>query len=678
MSLRKQLLLVSLLTLILPWAGCQFIAETESALRDGQRQMLNGTALAIADSLSQFPQELLGSSDSYVEDRLYAHALPAAPLIDGYVDDWSLTEASYIRLSGQDGESRLVLGQRGQHWYLFANVTDSSVQFKNTGDVNGDLMNFDHVALQSVSVSGEQSVFRFLAEAPGQLVAIREVPAVERQLDTRVAGVWRNTPSGYVLEARIPKALAGPMLGVTVVNATTGSDSPSVTNSFSTSEPGLVATQSAVLQSVARSYHQPGLRLLITDQDGYRVADAGDISTDDSDSDDELRATGWLRMIYSRLLEPGSDIALAEPDPTGLEQQDYIRGALNGTADGGWFRNTETGRAVVAVAQPIWSGTVQTGVVVLQQGTGAILSLTNRALSRLIVLTLIATVLVAAVLLGYASLLSFRIRRLSHAAEQALDDGRLQKSLPSARAGDEVGDLSRSFSNVLRQLGTYNDYLRGLAGKLSHELRTPLTIVRSSLENLEHETLSAPALEYTTRAREGTDRLQSILAAMSEASRTEELIENAEPERFDLAAVLRSAVAAYGDAWATRRFELLISTDESTIYGSPELLMQMLDKLVDNAVDFSSDDDTIDLRLEREQEDVVISVSNPGPHLPEKMQTQLFDSMVSVRGKHSDQHLGFGLFIARLIVEGHRGSIEARNTESGVCFQVRLPANISS
>ena len=59
MNLRRQLLLVSLLTLILPWAGCQFIRETESALREGQQQMLGGTAQAIADSLSQFPYELL-------------------------------------------------------------------------------------------------------------------------------------------------------------------------------------------------------------------------------------------------------------------------------------------------------------------------------------------------------------------------------------------------------------------------------------------------------------------------------------------------------------------------------------------------------------------------------------------------------------------------------------------
>ena len=57
MNLKRQLLLVSLLTLVLPWAGYQFIHETESALRVGQQQMLGGTAQAIADSLSQYREE---------------------------------------------------------------------------------------------------------------------------------------------------------------------------------------------------------------------------------------------------------------------------------------------------------------------------------------------------------------------------------------------------------------------------------------------------------------------------------------------------------------------------------------------------------------------------------------------------------------------------------------------
>ena len=67
MTLRKQLLLVSLLTLVLPWAGCEFIQETETALREGQTQLLTGTAVAIAESLSLHHSEFLRNAEDVVK-----------------------------------------------------------------------------------------------------------------------------------------------------------------------------------------------------------------------------------------------------------------------------------------------------------------------------------------------------------------------------------------------------------------------------------------------------------------------------------------------------------------------------------------------------------------------------------------------------------------------------------
>jgi two-component system sensor histidine kinase ChvG len=112
MNLRRQLLLVSLLTLVLPWAGCQFVRETESALRQGQQQMLSGTAMAIADSLSQFYQEFpdTGNDMSFGENQVYGHPLSSEPLIDGYVDDWSLSPDSIRSLRGKEGSIVFFVG----------------------------------------------------------------------------------------------------------------------------------------------------------------------------------------------------------------------------------------------------------------------------------------------------------------------------------------------------------------------------------------------------------------------------------------------------------------------------------------------------------------------------------------------------------------------------------------
>lgn len=681
MNLRKQLLLVSLLTLILPWAGCQYIRETESALREVQQQMLSGTAQAIADSLSQFPDQLLAGKDDqrFGQNQLYGHPLVTAPLIDGYFDDWTTPEQSAISLRGTEGTIKYIIGISRPHLFLHVDIRDASVVFDRGQDAIFPRSYSDHLALISVDESGERTIFRFRAEAPGEMVVVRESGG-EIFDDTRIAAYWQDTPGGYRLEARIPQSLLGHRLGLVITNTSDATNAGIRSATFHGDLPGRFVTISPVLQSAAAGYVLPGSgwRLIVTDMRGWRLAQAGILSGAPDSVDNVPLSSGWLRLAYNVLLEPGAESVLAEPDASGREQQGYISEALNGRPATRWFRIPGTGRAVVSVAQPIWSGNVQTGAIILQQGTDAILSRTNQAMTRLITLTLIATLGVAVVLLGYASWLSSRIRHLSSAAERALDGKHVRASLPSALAGDEIGALSRSFSRVLQQLGDYNDYLQTLASKLSHELRTPLTIVKSSLENLEHESLSNESAVYTARAKEGVERLRNILNAMSEASRTEELIENAEPEIFDLDKVLDSTIAAYADAWPERQFRYKNRAPDASVFGSPELIIQMLDKLADNAVEFSSAGDEIRVSLNSGPENIELTISNPGPPLPDNMRTQLFHSMVSVRRSGRTKHLGLGLYVARLIAEGHRGSISAENDDDGVTFTVKLPTTNSA
>ena len=273
MNLRRQLLLVSLLTLILPWAGCQFVRETESALREGQQTMLSGTALAIADSLSQFPYELLSEDND--GDRIYTHPLRSAPLIDGYADDWNIPENSIIGIRGSDGPIRYVFGQQGQHLFLFVGVRDTSVVY---ADAPGPDRVVDEVSLLSIDDSGNRSRIRFAAEAPGKIAVTRD-DGRSVSGEIRIEAYWQDTPDGYQVEARIPRNLVGSRLGLSVFNTPDAMRTGITSTSYEGATPGRVVTISPVLQSVAAGYVQPGWRLMITDNDGWRVAQAGSIST---------------------------------------------------------------------------------------------------------------------------------------------------------------------------------------------------------------------------------------------------------------------------------------------------------------------------------------------------------------------------------------------------------------
>src|SRR5262245_58580458 len=105
MRLRYQLLLLSLLTLLLPWAGCQYAREMEKVLRDGQADALLASASTMASFLSSRPELVRpeGSSVAPFDPAagdLYAYPLRARPLLDGYGDEWGLPDGA-SRMIGQ-------------------------------------------------------------------------------------------------------------------------------------------------------------------------------------------------------------------------------------------------------------------------------------------------------------------------------------------------------------------------------------------------------------------------------------------------------------------------------------------------------------------------------------------------------------------------------------------------
>jgi signal transduction histidine kinase len=99
----------------------------------------------------------------------------------------------------------------------------------------------------------------------------------------------------------------------------------------------------------------------------------------------------------------------------------------------------------------------------------------------------------------------------------------------------------------------------------------------------------------------------------------------------------------------------------------------MLDKLIDNAVDFSPDRATITLRLVAEATAAVIEVDNPGPALAGPANSHLFESLWQSRSAaDSRPHFGLGLYIVRLIAEFHGGRAQAESLPDGTGARFRV------
>jgi len=657
MSLRLKLLLLGLITLVLPWAGCRYAREMESALREGEQTSLQSVAETLAGSLEGRVDLLYrapaGPDSPPVAPLLKTGpydlkplTLTAAPLVDGYSEDWPHDPAAWAWYE-KDPQHRfgVLAGVFERVLFLIVEVRDAHPVFDAPGASPLDARAIgDRVWLGFEDPEGVQRQVFLAATGPGAVTA-RYIEAGEygqqlATLEPRIRGAWQLEPGGYRLELRVPLSMLGAGFGVLVDDRDERGGEPVSYGSLHPDDLhtlGRLIMASPELTTYLAQFSQPGLKLAVTTPGGQVLA-----RVDALKQVAELGpAPPLIARLYRRFVDqPGTQ----PPIEAAVPIYDRERRALIGTLE-------------VTQTPDRW------------------LRLRDRALTRMLNLTLATSVVVVVLMFAFAAWLALRLSRLREASESALTRPGLLASFPGTEVRDELGDVARSFSTLLGRLNEYTGYLRTLAGKLAHEIRTPLTIVRSSLENLETEPVSASARAYLERARQGSERLNAILLAMGAATRVEEAIGAAERSRFDLVPLLKSAVAAYGGAFRERQFAADLPAGPVILEGAPDLIVQMLDKLIDNAVDFSPAGATITVRLQLEPQFAVLEVDNPGPPLPAEAPGRLFESLWQSRGGgDSRPHFGLGLYIVRLIAEFHGGTASADNLPGGggARFSVRL------
>lgn len=664
MALRRQLLLLSSLTLALPWAGCEYVREMEASLREGQQAALSATAQAVEarlrsdpDILAQLSQSLEGLRLFEGEPVLYVHSLPGSVVVDGYGEEWRNFAIPPQRIPGAMPPVSISLGERGGSIYAFIAVADFQRQFF---DPSRPLQQADHVVMQL----SDGTLLRLFSAAPGAITVERHLGHEVWQREHRLTGIWNEVEDAYVLEMRLPRSLATGGLTAQAIDGASGEEISELLPLHP-----LLRGDKTYSDTLA-IFTRPGVRLALVAEDGWLLGRAGELSM--PREDEAVRETLVHRLVRRVLGRPDYPLLPAEA-PGRVTHLDAATGSS-------WYRWSDSlvGRVSVPINLPQDDfNSAPALTLVAEQSLDSLQTLTTGAMGRLLWYTSLATLLAGGTLLAYASVLSWRIRRLSKAAQRAVDgEGRIRAEIPGSRSEDEIGDLARSYAALLQRLRHYNEYLETLASKLSHELRTPLAIVRSSLDNLVALQPTEQQQVYLERASEGAGRLTRLLNAMSAAARLEHSLVQNECERVDMADLLSHLVESYRSVYTACRFTLGCSGEGPFgVVAAPELLAQMYDKLVENAADFAGENGAIELQLAREEEEVCLRVINTGPPLPHTLEGRLFDSLTSGRGGEG-HHLGLGLYVVRLIVDFHKGSVRAFNHPEGgrVVFEIRLPA----
>ena len=398
-------------------------------------------------------------------------------------------------------------------------------------------------------------------------------------------------------------------------------------------------------------------------------------------SDVKPSRPGAFQQLYTTVIRPVIRLFARDPgwaiseDPALVTRavMTQVDRALSGQPTA-YPRYAGDGRAIViSAAEPIWQGDNIVGAVVVEETTGGSQSITFAALESLLAMTLVVLLVGFGALLLFAWRLAYRVRLLQREAETAIDaQGRILGKIAGSDSRDEIGALSLSLEAILFRLSQYNHYLEHMAARLSHELRTPLAVIRTSLDNLRATEIPTQGNVYIARADEGVQRLSSLISRMSEATRLESMLVGAEKESCDIGRLIAGCVEGYRAAYPSTAF-VFHQPDEPIVRDAiADALAQMLDKLVQNAVDFAQPGSPVTITLGAPAKQIRISVENKGIKLSPDIASGLFSSMVTSRPDGS--HLGLGLYIVRLIAEFHNGTVTAQSLPdgSGVRFEVLI------
>lgn len=209
----------------------------------------------------------------------------------------------------------------------------------------------------------------------------------------------------------------------------------------------------------------------------------------------------------------------------------------------------------------------------------------------------------------------------------------------------------------------------------SHELRTPITVALGHADLIQRTSADPAIEEDATVIADELMRLRRIADRLLLLAGTEDP-EFLNVRRVDLEAIVMDALRRWT---ASPRRWRLAGAEESIVLVDPERFTVALDALIENAVNHTKEDDTIEIAVRRTSDTAVVSVRDTGTGIPAADMDRIFERFARAdpgRSRHTGG-AGLGLPIVRAIAEAHRGSVHVESTEGmGTTFEISIPAAV--
>lgn len=207
----------------------------------------------------------------------------------------------------------------------------------------------------------------------------------------------------------------------------------------------------------------------------------------------------------------------------------------------------------------------------------------------------------------------------------------------------------------------------------SHELKTPITVISTSLKVLEMENGKQ---KWIDKAQYQVTKLTDLVNDLVTLSKLNEDESPLKFKHYDLSSSLNELVESFDDFAKEEKLELKSNIENNiNIYGDEYYIKLMISTLLDNAIKYATKDSEININLKKINKDIEITINNEVENLTEDDVDKIFERFYRTSDARASEikGSGIGLSIAKQIVEGHKGIIEAKLIDNKIIeFKIKL------
>lgn len=361
--------------------------------------------------------------------------------------------------------------------------------------------------------------------------------------------------------------------------------------------------------------------------------------------------------------------------------------------------DTSSGKTAAYCSYPVASDGRVIGVIRTVIDCSGIYATGNNMMHSVMLITgamFLVALLVSILFIQNVSSPIVKLAAISGTVAKSIEGNKLNagniEALLKTRRRDEVGRLSRNFSDMIRKIDQQMnvisadrsemlrlaDYRKEFYDTVTHELKSPLTSIGGYASVLEENGFTDREFfeKGIGHIRHESARMYDMVVALLEMSKLSSSV-NFPKEVFDFSALAREACD--GMRFKAEKYGTAIdcSADEGIrVFGSPERLKEVLINLIDNAVKYKNPEGDVHVAVRSHGKSAQVLVINSADPIAAPELARIFEPFYRAEGssRREEGSTGLGLAICKQIVEQHAGRIAMRNLPGGnVAVELSLP-----